>query len=158
MNSSETYGGEALVGTQPAIETFTTLTTTFENPSPIRSRRPRRSQDEVVQRASAFFRDHVAEGVRIAHLSRVVGVSERALRNAFRREHGVSPKQFDVRRRLDDARRALCDVDAPNTVTTIATQYGFFDLGRFAQIYKNAFGESPSQTMRAHCAMTRAAS
>lgn len=131
------------------------MTTSFENSSPIRPPGPRPSRGQVVQRASAFLRDHVAEGVRIAHLSRVVGVSERTLRNAFRREHGVSPKQFDVRRRLDSARCALCDIAGRNTVTTIATQYGFFDLGRFARIYKNAFGESPSQTMRGHGVMPR---
>jgi AraC-like DNA-binding protein len=111
----------------------------------------------IVQWASAFLRDHAAEGVRIADLSRLAGVSERALRNAFHREHGCSPKQFDLRARLQGARRALCDVAAARRVTTIASQFGFFELGRFAAAYKRAFGESPSQTIKTHgAAMHRA--
>jgi AraC family ethanolamine operon transcriptional activator len=75
-------------------------------------------------------------------------VSERALRNTFRRQHGISPKQFDIRRRLNEARRALCDAAAGQTVTAIAMRFGFFELGRFARLYKATFGESPSQTIR----------
>jgi transcriptional regulator GlxA family with amidase domain len=112
----------------------------------------------AVELASEFLRDHVAEGVRMRRLSGVTGVSDRALRNAFRREHGVSPKQFDIRQRLYAARRALCDATAPHTVTTVATQYGFFELGRFARLYREAFGESPSQTLKSRAAAAREAS
>ena len=108
------------------------------------------SRTQIVQRASQLLRDHVAEGTRIGVISRAVGVSERTLRNAFRREHGLSPKQYDVRERLGAARQALCNVADSDTVTKIASQYGFFELGRFARLYKDAFGESPSETIRLH--------
>ena len=106
------------------------------------------SRRQIVQRASQLLRDHVAEGTRIGVISRAVGVSERTLRNAFQREHGLSPKQYDVRERLQAARQALCSVNDSDTVTKVASQYGFFELGRFARLYKDAFGESPSETIR----------
>jgi transcriptional regulator GlxA family with amidase domain len=106
------------------------------------------SRRQIVQRASQLLRDHVAEGTRIGVISRAVGVSERTLRNAFRREHGLSPKQYDVRERLQAARQALCSGTGSDTVTTVASQYGFFELGRFAGLYKDAFGETPSETIR----------
>jgi transcriptional regulator GlxA family with amidase domain len=127
------------------MDAFPSSTASFENPSTTPTRQ-RRSQ--VVQRASAFLRDHAAESVRIAYLSQVAGVSERALRSAFRREHGVSPKQFDIRERLNQARHALCEGAGADSVTAIATRFGFFELGRFARLYKSAFGESPSHTLR----------
>lgn len=39
---------------------------------------------------------------------------------------------------------------ARTTVTAIAMDYGFFELGRFAGQYKAAVGESPSQTLHDH--------
>src|SRR5262245_4919501 len=102
----------------------------------------------MVRRASDFLRAHASEGVRIGRVSRAAGISERALRNAFHRDHGVSPKQYELRERLQAVRRALCDVMDGETVTAIASQHGFFELGRFAGLYKNAFGETPSQTIR----------
>jgi AraC-like DNA-binding protein len=106
------------------------------------------SQRTIVERASQLLRDSASEGARIGVISRAVGVSERTLRNAFRRTHGLSPKQYDLRERLRAARRALCNVTAADNVTTVASQYGFFELGRFAGLYKHAFGESPSETIR----------
>jgi transcriptional regulator GlxA family with amidase domain len=116
------------------------------------------SRHRLVQRAAEFLSSHAAEGVRIGELSRVAGVSERTLRKAFHTVHGLSPKQFDLRERLFGARRALCNVDeARKSVTSIACEFGFFELGRFSRAYKAAFGESPSQTIKTHNAVVRGA-
>jgi transcriptional regulator GlxA family with amidase domain len=119
---------------------------------------PRTARRRLVQHAVEFLSSHAAEGVRIGELSRVAGVSERTLRKAFHTVHGLSPKQFDLRQRLFGARRALSRVDATRkTVTMIACEFGFFELGRFSRAYKTAFGESPSQTIKTNAAVTRGA-
>jgi transcriptional regulator GlxA family with amidase domain len=129
------------------------------NPAPVRLHQmsARATRRRVVEVVSEFLRNHAAEGVRIAEASRAVGVSERTLRNAFHREHGISPKQFDLRERLRAARHALCE-GTSRTVTEIATEFGFFELGRFSRIYRDAFGELPSQTIKAAGLMMRRAS
>ena len=107
------------------------------------------SRQQVVERAEAFLRARIGEPVSIPQLSRVVGVSERTLRNAFCDLRGMSPKRCAVRARLTEVRRALSVANgARGAVTTIATDYGFLELGRFASAYKAVFGESPSVTLR----------
>lgn len=61
----------------------------------------------------------------------------------------MSPKQYLLRRRMDQARRALAETIAgETTVTEIATQFGFWHFGRFAGTYQSIFGEPPSVTLR----------
>ena len=104
---------------------------------------------QLVLRAVLALRQHLGEPVRIAELSRVAGVSDRTLRAAFHDVIGVSPKQFEIAQRLRSARTALLAADPKTTtVTEIATEYGFYELGQFSGRYRHAFGELPSQTLQ----------
>ena len=107
------------------------------------------SAQHVVEQAEAFLRSHIGDPVPIPRLSRIVGVSERSLRNAFYQVRGMSPKRCVVRERLNQVRLALRQAPADRgAITHIATDFGFFELGRFAGSYRAAFGETPSQTLR----------
>jgi len=106
------------------------------------------SRLDAVERAEAYVRAHPGTSVPIARLSRIVGLSERCLRNAFYGVRGMSPRRRFIAERLEDARRALRDGHGDTTVTGVATRYGFYELGRFAASYKDAFGETPSATLR----------
>ena len=65
------------------------------------------------------------------------------------KEGDMGPKRCLLAERLQGVRRALRDSDRTrSTVTSIATGYGFYELGRFAATYKEAFGEAPSETLR----------
>jgi transcriptional regulator GlxA family with amidase domain len=109
----------------------------------------RASRLEAVERAEAYVRAHPGTSVPISRLSRIVGLSERGLRNAFYGVRGMSPKRRFVAERLEGARRELSDArHGGTTVTGVATRYGFYELGRFAASYKEAFGETPSVTLR----------
>lgn len=75
--------------------------------------------------------------------------NERSLREAFTRSFGVGPQAYLRLRRLHFARRALRSAESPATsVASVATDHGFFDLGRFAGAYRQLFGEVPSATLR----------
>jgi AraC-like DNA-binding protein len=86
----------------------------------------------------------------IAEISRAIGVPDRTLRMVCQEQFGVSPAQYLLLRRMRLARRALRQADpAVTSVTNIATEFGFWELGRFAVRYRQIFGETPSATLRA---------
>lgn len=90
------------------------------------------------------------EPLTIRKTAKTLGVSERALQSGFRKMLGVSPSQYILALRLQNARRDLLAVkDRGAKVTTIAFDHDFNHLSRFAQHYRRLFGESPSQTLRA---------
>lgn len=86
--------------------------------------------------------------VRIEELADLAGVSVRVFYAMFERYVGVSPKKYIRGRRLDRVRECLIDSDCNiKSITELAFDYGFFHMGRFANFYKERFGELPSETL-----------
>jgi AraC family ethanolamine operon transcriptional activator len=107
------------------------------------------SREAVVERAELYLRAN-AGPIPVPQLCRIVGLSERGLRNAFQSVRGMSPTRSMLHARLLGVRRELSGQhDVPVTVTDVAVRFGFYELGRFAAAYRRAFGEAPSETLRA---------
>ena len=85
----------------------------------------------------------------LAEICTAIGVSARTLRLHCLHHLGMGPHQYLLLRRLTLARRALALADpTTRSVTEIATDHGFWELGRFSVAFRNLFGESPSATLR----------
>ena len=76
-------------------------------------------------------------------------MSVRTLHEGFQRHIGLSPRAYQRQVRLHRARQTLLDSD-PSTVTigTVAHQWDFTNLGRFAAAYYARYSESPVTTLR----------
>lgn len=61
---------------------------------------------------------------------------------------GVPPMQFVMDRRMEAVRARLQVPEPGQLVTQTAMEYGFTHMGRFAILYRQRFGESPSETQR----------
>lgn len=96
----------------------------------------------------AWIEAHLTEPISIGRLCAVAGVGERALQKGFESRRGMSPMRFVTERRLAEARRQLAEGRGRDDVTRVALRLGFNHTGRFAALYGQVFGESPSQTLQ----------
>jgi AraC-like DNA-binding protein len=95
-----------------------------------------------------WCRGHAHEPVRLTALAEVAGVPARTLEAHFRRFLGVTPMTWVRQARLERARCALLVPDGRTSVSQVALDCGFTQLGRFAAQYCARFGELPSDTLR----------
>ncbi|MBM7389340.1 AraC-like DNA-binding protein [Clavibacter michiganensis] len=84
-----------------------------------------------------------------AEAAAAAGISTRVLQLALRRHHGQTPTEYLRGIRLRRVRAQLLDATpTTTTVRSVAEEWGFAHLGRFAASYAGAFGELPSETLR----------
>jgi AraC-like DNA-binding protein len=103
----------------------------------------------IMTRFEEFLATNHDRPVSLAEICAATGASERTLRNCCQEHLGMGPIRYRWLRRMQLARRALLQADPIDaTVTGIAMDYGFWELGRFATEYRALFGELPSATLR----------
>lgn len=103
----------------------------------------------IMPRFEQMLEEHADEPLYLAEVCAAIGVSDRTLRLHCQEQLGMSPHRYLWLRRMNVVRRALSLADpTAKTVTEIANDHGFAELGRFAGAYRNLFGESPSMTLR----------
>jgi len=104
----------------------------------------------ALHRAVAYLEDHALGAVAVPDVAAAARVSVRSLQALFRRHLGVSPIEHLHAIRLEAARRELTTADDDLSVRLVAERWGFGNSGRFARLYRERFGERPSETLRAH--------
>lgn len=103
----------------------------------------------IMSRFEALLRSKLDGPVYLTEICSELGVGERTLRNHCREHLGMSPHRYLWLRRMQLAHQALRRADGSrSTVTSIANDYGFGELGRFSVSYRRLFGESPSATLK----------
>ncbi|MDY6814840.1 MAG: AraC family transcriptional regulator [Pseudomonadota bacterium] len=105
--------------------------------------------DRRVQRAIDRIRSQPDWQFNLPELASHAGASERNLYYLMKRETGMTPYRFYQRCRLVRVRRRLvdCQCEVPH-ISRYAADEGFSHLGRFAALYREHFGELPSETVQ----------
>jgi transcriptional regulator GlxA family with amidase domain len=108
-----------------------------------------RSNNTIITRFLEFLTANPKRPLCLLEICAALGVSERTLRAACERHLGMGPIRYLNLRRMQQAREALlCAEVTKTTVTRIAVDHGFYELGRFAAAYRALFCEPPSRTLR----------
>jgi transcriptional regulator GlxA family with amidase domain len=101
-----------------------------------------------VRRAEAYIEMHWNESITITRLARATAASARSIFYHFKSSRGQSPMSFVKQVRLKHAREMLESGSINRSVTEIAIDCGFGNLGHFASDYFKRFGERPSETLK----------
>jgi AraC-like DNA-binding protein len=113
------------------------------------SPRPGRALPADVARVVGWARGHLGEVVGLDDLARVAGVPPRTLEAHFRQFLGTTPLAWLRDARLTRVHDVLARSGArTGSVSQVALEHGFTQLGRFAAAYCRRFGELPSETLR----------
>jgi AraC-like DNA-binding protein len=111
--------------------------------------RPRYQRHPVMRRFEHFLEENPDHPIYVPEVCAAIGVSGRTLRARCEEHLGMGPHRYLWLRRMNFARKALAMADpTAASVTTIALDHGFGELGRFSVQYRELFGESPSATLR----------
>ncbi|MVV52257.1 AraC family transcriptional regulator [Pseudomonas sp. PB120] len=100
-----------------------------------------------VKLAVEYIQEHPDNLVSGTDLARLTNVSLRALQEGFRRFVGLSIIAYQRQVRLERAYDALTR-GASSSVTEVALQFGFSNVGRFCQYFQSAYGVSPADVRK----------
>jgi AraC-like DNA-binding protein len=102
----------------------------------------------VIRRARDHIRENAAEPLEVSKLAQTLGIPIRTLQDNFRRHFGLSPQAWIRECRLERARQSLALPDGATSVSAVAQESGFGNLGDFSVQYRKKYGEAPSETLR----------
>lgn len=85
---------------------------------------------------------HACENIRVSEVADYFGYNEKYLTTFFRRQSGVSLKQFMLQAKMDAAKAELTDTN--HSISQIAYNVGFSDSHNFTNAFKKITGLSPS--------------
>lgn len=110
---------------------------------------PRRVMPRCIRLAKDYIHAHARERISVHEIATVANLSPRALQAGFRRYLNETPLTYLRNVRLDLAYAELTLAGAGElNVTEVAMRCGMTDLSRFAQYYRQRFGQHPSSTLR----------
>jgi AraC-like DNA-binding protein len=110
--------------------------------------RVQRATDARIANLEVWIEANLEREITAGQLCKVAGVSRRGLEKIFESRRGMSPMRFVTERRLAAVQRSLSAAAPGDDVTRVALGLGFNHAGRFSALYKQTYGELPSQALK----------
>lgn len=103
--------------------------------------------DRRLEHVREYIESRLRENITLEEVAAVGSMSIRRLHALFRSTLETTPRTYILHRRLDFVRAELESASSSDSVSSIASRFGFTHLGRFAAVYRQKFGELPSSTL-----------
>ena len=108
----------------------------------------RHGRDEVFDDLLVWILANLHRPIRLEDLARQSCYSARSLCNFFHERFQCGPVQWIRRQRLLAARQRLLQPVAGDTVSKVATEFGYSNLAQFSRDFQRQFQINPSQLLR----------
>lgn len=95
-----------------------------------------------LRKVQRYIGDHLDDDLTLDQLADVAGISKHHFSHLFKESMGVSPYQYVIRRRLDEAKHLLVRTDL--SITRVALRTGFSSHSHLSKAFRNVEGVSPS--------------
>jgi AraC family transcriptional regulator len=93
-----------------------------------------------------WMSEHLAEPFSLAALADLAGMSEFHFNRLFRKATGMPPSQYQIKLRMETARRLLRETTA--SIVAVANDVGYSNPSHFAQLFRKETGLAPSDYRR----------
>ena len=108
------------------------------------------TRSSVLSLAVVYLRRNYARNVRVEEVARMCHCSNSTLSHMFKKELGISVREYIRQLRIKDAQRLLNNTDLP--IGTISDMLGFNNPNYFCHVFTQATGQSPTKYRQ--CAKT----
>jgi AraC family transcriptional regulator len=96
-----------------------------------------------LRRVTEYIHENLSADLRLADLAKTAGLSPYRFSHNFKQSTGLAPHQFVTRERIEESKRMLRETDL--SITTIAFAVGSGSPSRFASLFRNMTGQTPSE-------------
>ncbi|PSB16286.1 AraC family transcriptional regulator, partial [filamentous cyanobacterium CCP2] len=98
---------------------------------------------QKLRQAIEYIQANLGEDLSLSDIANELGMSQYYFCHLFKRSTGMSPHQFLIRQRVEQAKQLL--KQSERTVTSIALDCGFANQSHFAKYFRQCTGLNPSQ-------------
>ncbi len=98
-------------------------------------------QSDVVETIKRYISDHLESDLRRDELAAQVHLNADYLTRIFKKETGVSLKEYVIQQKMQEARHLLRKTNLP--VNIIAAQVGYCNFSHFSSTYRRVIGAAP---------------
>lgn len=100
-------------------------------------------KDDRIQKLVNYISTHIGDPITVAVLADISCLTESHLVKAFRKELGITPLQYVIKKKIQHAQTLLLGTEM--TVVEVAQSVGFTDASYFVRIFKKNIGFTPIQ-------------
>ncbi len=98
---------------------------------------------QKLRQAIEYIQEHLGEDLSLSEIANELGMSQYYFCHLFKRSTGISPHQYLIQQRIEQAKHLLKQPE--RTITSVALECGFANQSHFAKYFRKHTGMNPKK-------------